>query len=109
MKGGLPGEILDNGARPPGEIDLSSTTQSVPELLQDAGSTYAPGSATHSITLHRAASGALPSTWRAPATSFARARSSSPGGSRSRTSSSPASPPKTSSPIASSIAGTSSW
>jgi hypothetical protein len=52
-------EDLDNGSRPPGEIDLSSTTESVPEVLQDAGSTYGPGTATHSVTLHRAASGAL--------------------------------------------------
>ncbi len=52
-------EDLDNGFRPPGQIDLSSTTEQVPELLQDAGSTYLPGTATHSITMHRAASGAL--------------------------------------------------
>ncbi|MDQ1386331.1 MAG: large repetitive protein, partial [Actinomycetota bacterium] len=30
-----------------------------PQVLQDAGSTYAPGTATHSVTMHRAASGAL--------------------------------------------------
>ncbi len=52
-------EDLDNGFRPPGEIDLSSTSEQVPELLQDAGSNYAPGPATHSITMHRASSGAL--------------------------------------------------
>jgi N,N-dimethylformamidase beta subunit-like protein/uncharacterized protein DUF4082/Big-like domain-containing protein/K319-like protein/purple acid phosphatase-like protein len=52
-------EDLDNGSRPPGQIDLSSTTQSVPEYLQDAGSTYSPGVATHSMTLHRASGGAL--------------------------------------------------
>ena len=52
-------EDLDNGSRPPGQIDLSSTTVSGPEVLQDQGSTYAPGDATHSITMHRASSGAL--------------------------------------------------
>ncbi len=50
---------LDNGARPPGQIDLSSTTVSSPQVLQDAGSTYAAGTATHSVTMHRAPSGAL--------------------------------------------------
>ena len=34
-------EDLDNGSRPPGQIDLSSTTVSEPEILQDQGSTYA--------------------------------------------------------------------
>ena len=52
-------EDLDNGSRPPGQIDLSSTTASEPEVLQDQGSTYGPGTATHSITMHRASSGAL--------------------------------------------------
>ncbi len=46
-------EDLDNGARPAGEIDLSSTTVSVPERLVDYGSTYKPGIATHSLTLYR--------------------------------------------------------
>ncbi|MDQ1380585.1 MAG: large repetitive protein, partial [Actinomycetota bacterium] len=50
---------LDNGSRPAGQIDLSSTTLDEPQVLQDAGSTYAAGSATHSVTMHRAASGAL--------------------------------------------------
>ena len=52
-------EDLDNGSRPAGEIDLSSTTASEPEVLQDQGSTYGPGTATHSITMYRASSGAL--------------------------------------------------
>ncbi|MDQ1535508.1 MAG: large repetitive protein, partial [Actinomycetota bacterium] len=50
---------LDNGSRPAGQIDLSSTTLNEPQVLQDAGSTYAPGTATHSVTMHRAPSGAL--------------------------------------------------
>ena len=52
-------EDVDNGSRPAGVIDLSSTTVSVPERVLDFGSTYAPGTATHSVTLYRAASGAL--------------------------------------------------
>jgi Domain of unknown function (DUF4082)/Bacterial Ig domain len=52
-------EDLDNGYRPPGLFDLSSTTVQVPQRLQDYGSTYGPGSATHHLTLYRAASGAL--------------------------------------------------
>jgi hypothetical protein len=46
-------EDLDNGSRPAGEIDLSSTTVAVPERLVDYGSTYAPGTATHSLTMYR--------------------------------------------------------
>jgi hypothetical protein len=52
-------EDLDNGARPPGLMRLSSTTVSVPAKLIDYGSTVAPGTATHSLTLYRHASGAL--------------------------------------------------
>ena len=52
-------EDLDNGFRPPGEIDMSSTTESVSALLQDLGSTVAPGTATHHLSLYKAASGAL--------------------------------------------------
>jgi hypothetical protein len=52
-------EDLDNGARPPGLVRLSATTASgVPRLL-DFGSTYGPGTATHRLTLYRAASGSL--------------------------------------------------
>ena len=47
-------EDLDNGSRPAGQIDLSSTTVNVPERIQRPGSTYAPGTATHSVTMHRA-------------------------------------------------------
>ena len=50
---------LDNGARPAGLIRLSSTTDSNAAVLQDYGSTYGTGTATHSYTLYRAASGAL--------------------------------------------------
>ena len=52
-------EELDNGARPAGLIDLSSTTTSVPQKLLDHGSNYGPGTATHHLTLYRAPSGAL--------------------------------------------------
>ncbi len=49
----------DNGFRPPGLIALSTTTVSDAPVLQDFGSTYASGPATHSLTLYRHASGAL--------------------------------------------------
>ncbi|MFN8188814.1 MAG: DUF6605 domain-containing protein, partial [Gaiellales bacterium] len=52
-------EDLDNGARPPGLIRFSSATRSGVEKLQDNGSTYASGTATHHVTMYRAASGAL--------------------------------------------------
>ena len=50
---------VDNGYRPAGLIDLSTTTQNVTQLFTDYGNTVAPGTATHSLTLYRAASGAL--------------------------------------------------
>jgi len=49
----------DNGHRPAGSMRLSTTTLNMPQVLQDNGSTYAPGVATHHMTLYRAASGAL--------------------------------------------------
>ena len=52
-------EDADNGSRPPGLITLSRTTANNVDVLQDYGSTYATGSATHKITLYKAASGAL--------------------------------------------------
>jgi hypothetical protein len=53
-------EELDNGARPAGLIRLSSATYSLTsDYLQDFGSTYGSGSATHNLTLYRAPSGAL--------------------------------------------------
>ena len=51
-------EDLDNGARPAGQMRLSSTTVSGVEKLQDYGSTFADGSATHNLTLHRDPNGA---------------------------------------------------
>ena len=50
---------LDNGSRPAGLIDLSSTTVDVNSLLLDNGNIEGPGTATHSLTLYRAPSGAL--------------------------------------------------
>jgi methionine-rich copper-binding protein CopC len=52
-------EDVDNGFRPAGLIDMSSTTESVTQKFTDYGNTTAPGTATHSLTLYRAASGAL--------------------------------------------------
>ena len=51
---------LDNGFRPAGLIDLSSTTRQVNSLLLNNGSATGPGTATHSLTLYRdPTSGAL--------------------------------------------------
>jgi hypothetical protein len=52
-------ESPDNGFRPAGLIQLSTTSENVSSYLQDFGSSYAPGSATHHLTMYRAASGAL--------------------------------------------------
>ena len=52
-------ESLDNGFQPAGLIRLSTTTKNGVDYLQDYGSTYAPGSATHHLTMYRAPSGAL--------------------------------------------------
>ena len=52
-------ESLDNNFRPPGLIFLSSTTVNGDPILQDYGSTYATGVATHNLTLYRDPSGAL--------------------------------------------------
>ncbi|MCO6009530.1 DUF4082 domain-containing protein [Actinoallomurus purpureus] len=52
-------EDLDNGFRPAGLIDMSSTTADIPEKLVDFGTNVAPGTATHHLTLYRAPSGAL--------------------------------------------------
>src|SRR5262249_61458217 len=52
-------EDLDNGFRPAGLIPLSSTVATIDEKLQDNGSLYSPGTATHSLTLYRAGSGSL--------------------------------------------------
>ena len=50
---------LDNGFRPPGLVDLSSTTVDVSQQLLDYGSNYGLGTVTHHLTLYRAESGAL--------------------------------------------------
>lgn len=52
-------EDIDNGFRPAGLVDLSTTTGAVPQYMMDFGNTVAPGTTTHHITLYRAASGAL--------------------------------------------------
>jgi hypothetical protein len=52
-------EDTDNGFRPPGLIRLSTTQATGVQVLQDYGSTYGGGNATHSLTLYRAPSGAL--------------------------------------------------
>jgi len=53
-------EDVDNGLRPAGEFDLSSTTVSGVQAFTDYGSTLNSSStATHNLTLYRAPSGAL--------------------------------------------------
>jgi len=52
-------EDLDNGFRPAGLIRLSTATYDVPSYIQDFGSNYATGTATHHLTLYRHSSGAL--------------------------------------------------
>ncbi|MBD2335808.1 DUF4082 domain-containing protein [Calothrix sp. FACHB-156] len=52
-------EDVDNGFRPPGLIKLSTTVANNVEILQDYGSTYANGTATHNLTLYKHSSGAL--------------------------------------------------
>ena len=52
-------EDLDNGFRPAGLIDLSTTTGATPEYLRDFGLVVTPGTTTHHMTLYKAASGAL--------------------------------------------------
>jgi hypothetical protein len=51
-------EDLDNGFRPAGLVRLSDTTVDGVEKLQDNGSTYAGGTATHHLTLYRDHNGA---------------------------------------------------
>jgi hypothetical protein len=63
----MPGETLgyewdsdiDNGFRPAGEIDMSSTSENVSQLLLTPNEQLGTGQATNSLTLYRAASGAL--------------------------------------------------
>jgi WD40 repeat protein len=52
-------EDLDNGFRPAGLIRMSTTTASGVPYLQNFGSKYEPGTATHHLTLYRHTSGAL--------------------------------------------------
>jgi methionine-rich copper-binding protein CopC len=52
-------ESPDNGFQPAGLIRLSTTTRSGVDYLQDYGSTYGPGTATHHLTMYRSPSGAL--------------------------------------------------
>jgi Domain of unknown function (DUF4082)/Fibronectin type III domain/Bacterial Ig domain len=53
-------EDVDNGFRPAGEFDLSSTTVSGVQAFTDYGSTLSSNStATHNLTMYRAPSGAL--------------------------------------------------
>src|SRR6185503_5908151 len=52
-------EDIDNGHRPAGLIHLSETTVNNVPYVQDWGSIFASGTATHHLTLYRAASGAL--------------------------------------------------
>ncbi|MFF1879639.1 DUF4082 domain-containing protein [Leifsonia sp. NPDC058230] len=52
-------EDIDNGFRPAGLIDLSTTVGPVPQYLQDFGNETEPGTTTHHVTLYRAPSGAL--------------------------------------------------
>ena len=52
-------EDLDNGFRPAGLLRLSETTIDNVPYIQDFGSVYDSGTATHHLTLYRHASGAL--------------------------------------------------
>ena len=52
-------EDLDNGFRPAGLIHLSETTVDNVQYIQDFGTVYDSGTATHHLTLYRAKSGAL--------------------------------------------------
>ena len=52
-------EPVDNGFQPAGEIDLSQTCEDVSQLLLDIRSDVGPGEACNSLTLYKAASGAL--------------------------------------------------
>ena len=52
-------EDIDNGFRPPGLFRLSATTIDNVMYIQDHGSVYDSGTATHHLTLYRHESGAL--------------------------------------------------
>ena len=53
-------EAPDNSVRPPGLVYNSSTTRNGVDVLQDNGSTFAPGTATHHLTLYRDTNGPGP-------------------------------------------------
>jgi hypothetical protein len=50
-------EDLNNGFRPPGAINLSTTTLDVAQYVTDFGNTVGPGTATHQLTQYRAPNG----------------------------------------------------
>src|SRR5262249_57291113 len=52
-------EDLDNGFRPAGVVRMSTTTISGVQYLPDYGTNYAPGTATHHLTLYKHPNGAL--------------------------------------------------
>jgi hypothetical protein len=52
-------EEVDNGFRPAGLLDMSSTTVSVPQAFTDYGTNVAAATITHHLSLYRAPSGAL--------------------------------------------------
>jgi Domain of unknown function (DUF4082)/Bacterial Ig-like domain len=52
-------EDTDNGLRPAGEFDMSSSTYAVSTYLYQYGADYGNGTATHHLTMYRASSGAL--------------------------------------------------
>jgi hypothetical protein len=52
-------EDLDNSARPPGIVRLSTTTMNVALRIVDYGQNFAPGVGTHHLTIYRHGSGAL--------------------------------------------------
>ncbi len=52
-------EDADNGSRPAGLIDLSTTNAPGVQVLEDYGNTFGTGDAVHHLTLYRAPSGAL--------------------------------------------------
>src|SRR6185295_16951949 len=50
---------VDNGFQPGRLMRLSQTTRNVAGKLLDYGSTFGPGTVTHTMTLYKATSGAL--------------------------------------------------
>jgi len=50
---------VDNGFRPAGEFDLSSTTMDAPQVVTDYQADLADETVTHHLTMYRASSGAL--------------------------------------------------